>query len=111
VVAVQPGLGQHLLGPEPTPDLDRAEIGGDGGSGRQGIAIGGGGKVLDLLQPLAVGPVDIAGLLAQMRDREGTVLAVILHDLGPKAGQHVAVRVMREGRVLQTRQDGGSEEV
>ena len=40
------GVGQHLLGPEPAPHLDRAGGGGHGGGGRKGGAEGDGGGAL-----------------------------------------------------------------
>lgn len=92
------GVGQDLLGPcdPPVPDLDRSEVDGGVGVGRKGGAVLGGRQALDLLQAFAINPIDIAGALAEMGDRERAVLAVIGHDLAREAREHVAVGVIGE---------------
>jgi hypothetical protein len=65
-----------------------------------------GGQAFDLLQAFAVDAIDVAGALAEPSDRERAVLDVVGHDLSGKAREHVAVRVIGEGRGYACGRDG-----
>jgi len=73
---------------QPQPDGDALRGGRRGGAGLRRR------EAVDPLQPRAVGPVIIAGLLPRVGRRQGPVLAVIGHQPVAEAGQHVAVGVI-----------------